>query len=349
MKKTTVTIEGQTYIAELVDSLVYDNTGRNQGLLFRVIDDSNEIVGCIKTIVSHSAKMAWQRNEKWSEVIVKNFFLRILPHITFSISKEELKKLYPECLEVFVNYVDPYYDEAKHIQFIKSFDTPEEIVKQIVFGGKSDDDEVVKDILKYLYRMHLENHPAGIFTPDIIEALFIDPGTVYRCLVYLKDDGYINVVDKLKVSGIPGIAFSEITTKGVKYLKSNFQEIHSGTGVVIMGDFVGHDKIETNVNGNGNVTNVNSTVTNSFNIAEVNKKANELKEAIEKEYKGDDKQDLLDQVDEIKVLAPDEKNHSKIRKMLTNIASKGVTVIKIGAAVAELLHLFGAAIGVPVL
>jgi len=341
MKQTTIIIEGNTYIAELA-SPVSDSTGQHTGLLFVIRDEKKEVVGCISTFLSHTTKHIWQQNNKWYDELFEDIFIRIMPYLSIPVSKVEFAKLYPRPVEIFVDYTEPRYEEKKHVLFVPSADSPEEIVLQVVFDGSIDEDKVEKDILKYLYQFHFENHAAGMYTPSMIRALFIDAGMVYRCLNYLKDDDYIREVDELRVSGVPGIAFSELTTKGVRHVRNKFTEIRTGVEVVVIGDI-----ITNNNHGDGNVNINKSTVSNSFNVTEFNTKADELKSAIEEEYNGEDEQELLDQVEEIKELAPDEKNHSKIRGIIGNIISKGATVVKIAALAADLLKIIAVAHGVP--
>lgn len=336
-KKTYIILAEVVFIAELIDPIVYSKDGAHQGLLFRINNKNGDTVGCLSTFISRTTKAIWNHQQTLAHDTIENLFLRILPHVPFSINISEFSSIYPECIELVISAWDTKYDQEHKIQYVKAQDNPYNLVKYLVFNGNIDDEQVQKDVLSYLYEKHMEDRHKFEDTIHIAKALFLDEDTVFRCLDYLEDDGHIGGD---RPSGTPGIFHPQITTKGVRYVKNNFQQIHSGKEVVVMGDYVGNDKITTTIQGDGNQNIVKSTVSNSFNMNLVYQKVDALKEVIEKEYKGADKSILIGQVEEVKTLATENGNFPKIRELLGGVMTRTAEFATIGTACLELFKLF---------
>lgn len=336
-KKTYINLAGEAFVAELQDTPVHSRNGFDVGLLFIIQNKKGETIGCLSAFLSMTTKAVWKNQGELTPELVENLFLRILPHVPFAVNISDFSSIYPECIQLFVHPSDTYYDKDHKIQYVRSQENPFNLVEHLVFNENIDDDQVQKDVLTYLYKKHLEDRYTFEDTVHVAKALFIDEDTVFRCLDYLKDDGYI---EGDRPSGTPGIFHPRITTKGVRHVKNNFQQIHAGTGVIVMGDYVGNDKITTTIQGDGNQNVVKSTVSNSFNMNLVYQKVDTLKEVIENEYTGVDKQVLLGQVEEIKTLAAEKNNFPKIRELLGGIMTRTAEFATIGTACLELFKLF---------
>ncbi len=337
INKTYVCIGGTSFVAELQEGVIYSENGMNSGSLFRILDKKGKIVGCLSMYLSGTLKAVWNSERIINDDLVKLLFLRILPYVEFESTFEEFNTIYPRCIQLYIDPGDNTYNPKKLIQTIKSYNNPQELVSEIVFGGDINEEKLQRDILSYLYEVHVDNPQVMTNTGDLAKALFVDEKMLFRCLKYLKDEGHIEGKATIDAGGI---VYSNITTPGAKYVRSNFQQIYSGTGVIIMGDYVGKDKIMTTVNGHGNNTQIKSTIANSFNITEVHQKSDKLIESIEQEYHGDDKEDLITQVKEVKTLSSDEKNFPKIREILGSVMNRTAQAIAIAKAAFELYGMF---------
>ena len=337
VKKTYINIEGKSYVSELQNTPVQSRNGFDIGRLFTISDKRGEIIGCLSVFLSIITHTVWKTQEKITPEIEEKLYLRILPHVPFAASITDFSLNYPKSVQLFITPSNSGYDKEKKIQDVRSYESPEELVNALVFNGEIDEDKVQKDILTYLYEEHMEDHTEYTNTGELAKALFINEKIVLRCLKYLDDDGY---VEEKSILDTAGFAFSKITTVGVRYVRNNFQQIHSGTGVIVMGDYVGNDKITTNINGDRNQNIVKSSVSNSFNITEVYKKADNLIEKIKQEYTDIDKNVLIGQIEEIKTLAAEKKNFSRIREMLGGIMTRTAEVATIAVACLDLYKFF---------
>jgi len=336
-KKTYIKIEDSQYLAELVSEVHSQDAWAHDGLLFRIYESDGEVLGCLSVFISITTRAIWNQKEIITPEIRESLFLRILPHIPIAASVEDFKSIYSDCVKLYIDASDTRYLEEEKVQYLRGKESPQDLVESLVYQGKVDDEKVQKDILSYLYESHRENHQALVHTLEMSKALFLEPQTVYRCLNYLSDDGFIKGEEAV---GVPGFIVSTITTAGVRFVRSNFQEVRSGTEVIVMGDYVGKDKITTNIRGDNNQNIVKSTVSDSFNMNLVYQKVDALKEGIEKDYQGEDKQVLIGEVDEIKTLASDKKNFPKIRELLGKVLTRTSEFAQIAALGIELFNLF---------
>ena len=336
-RKTYINLSGKAYPVELDNDLVYARNGFDKGFLFVIKNDKGQHIGCLSTFISMTTSAVWGSQNALSVEGKSSLFQRILPHVPFPLTISDFASCYPNCIQLIVGTSDTGYLEQQKTQIVRGYGNPQELVDNLIFNGVVDEDEVQKDILTYLYDEHLENLSSYTNTGKLAKELFISEQMAFRCLQYLSDEGYIEGKSTLD-SG--GFAFSKITTPGVRYVKSSFQQIKAGGGVIIMGDFIGNDKISTNVQGIGNDTTVKSTVVNSFNLSLVQQKVDELKTMIEEEYSGADKAELIEQVEQINELASDEKNFPKIRGILGGILTRTSEVAQIAALGIELFKLF---------
>lgn len=337
-RKTYINLAGTAYVAELQDTPVHSPNGMHKGLLFTINNKKGETVGCLSAYLSITTRAIWSHQMELTHEFEENLFLRILPHVPFPADISDFTSIYSSCVQLYIDPSDTRYIQDKKVQYVRSQDTPKELVNNLVFNGEVDEDKVEKDILTYLYGVHMEDHMIYTSTGELAKALFLEEKTVFRCLKYLSDYGHIE--GKATVDAA-GFAFSKISTPGVRYVRSNFKQIHAGTEVIyVMGDLIGKDKITTNIQGDGNQNIVNSTVSNSFNMNQVYQKVDALKEAIDKDYTGVDKQVIIGQVEEIKTLAAEKENFPKIREMLGGLMTRTAEFATIGAACVELFKLF---------
>lgn len=335
-KKTYIRLGEELYVAELQDGIIHSRDNKHTGRMFRIINKKGEVCACLSVFLSSTTRAIWKQQYPLTQEIEEKLFIRILPYIPFEATIEDFTCIYNSCVELFF-VEENWYDKMNSAQFIQSYASPHELVNALVFEGEMDEEKLQKDILSYLYEVHVKDSQAVMNTGELAKALFVDEKMVFRCLKYLEDEGHIE--GKATVDA-GGIVYSNITTLGAKYVRSNFQQIYSGTGVIVMGDYVGKDKITTAVNGNGNNTAVKSTISNSFNTTEVHQKADKLIETIKQEYHGDDKEELIAQVEEVKILSSDEKNFSKIRGILGGVMNRTAQAIAIATAAYKLYGMF---------
>lgn len=334
-KKTFVNISNTTYVAELEENDVYSKNHFDVGRLFRVIDKKGKIVGCISAFISMTTNAVWGEY-KLDKKGVENLFLRILPYVKWEVSIDDFSTNYPNCLPIYIHTTDTGYDRENNIHYVRGYESPKELVDNFVFKGEVDEEQVEHDILSFLYEAHLDNHLNYVNTIEMAEALFVDEKLVYRCLDYLYDDGYIKGE---KASGVPGFFMTTITTPGFRHVKSNFKKVYAGKEILIMGDYIGNDKIVTSVKGKDNKTIIKSNISNSFNT-EVVKRVDELASLIEEKYQKKDKKELLKQLNEVKSLSKNKKNYPKIREIIGGIMTRTSEIATIGSAALMLFQLF---------
>lgn len=336
-KKTYINLAGEAFVAELQDGSVCSRNGFGDGLLFIIQNKKGETMGCLSVFLPMLTKAVWSNQTKLTPEIVENLFLRVLPHVPFAANISDFSSIYPKCIQLVLDTMDTSYDVEHKVQYVRGRENPQELVNQLVFDGEVNEEKVQKDILTYLYEVHRENHMAYTHSLEMAKELFVDENIIFRCLNYLHDDGFI---EGEKALGAPGFVASMITTAGVRHVKNNFHQIYAGAEVIVMGDYVGNDKITTDIKGDGNQSIVKSTVSNSFNMNLLYQKVDELKELLDKEYTGIDKQVLVEQVEEIKTLAAEKENFSKIRALLGGIMTRTAEFATIGAACLELFKFF---------
>lgn len=335
-ERTHVSLAGERFVAVLQDTPIVSRNGFDEGFLFIIEDKNGETIGCLSAFISRTTRAVWRNQGQLTAEVAKNLFLRILPHVTFTPDISEFSSIYPDCVQLFIGSSDTGYDQIHRSQTIKGGGNPYELVEQLVFKGNVDDDQVQNDVLSYLFEKHLRDRTTLEDTAHIAKALFIDEDTVFRCLDYLEDDGHI---EGDRPSGTPGIFHPKITTKGVRYVRGNFKQIQAGMGVIVMGDYVGNDKITTSVQGDGNKTVIKSTVSSSFNV-QVNEKVDALKKAVSENYTEADRDVLVGEIEEIKILAEDKSNFPKIREILGRVLSKTSKFAPVAALGLELFKLF---------
>lgn len=334
-EKTLITISGKSYLAELVDEEIPNKNGVEKGFRFRIKDEQGHDLGCIATFIALFARRNWNRYVEVTPELKKRIFLRILPYVSLDASIEELSKRYPDYMQLFLDASESRYEKEDFSQIINAYASPKELVRELIFKGAFEDDIVEKDILTYLFKQHKENRYEKTIVDNMIKELFIDEDVVMRCLGYLSDDGYI------KGEGAPDFAVVVITTSGARYVKNNFEKVSAGKEVLyVMGDYVGKDKISTSIQGRNVQNIVNSTVSNSFNIELVEHKIEELKQVIEKDYTGNDKRQVLAQVEEVKSLSAEKENFPIIRKKLGVILSKTAEIATVVSVVVQLIQFF---------
>lgn len=335
--KTYINIEGKSYLVELTDQQVFANDDDiNSGLLFRIINNEGEVIGCLSAFLSHTTRAIWRTPESISTETLEKLFLRIIPHIKFESTLEDFTSIYPQAIKLVLNMSDTSYDQNTKKQIVRSHGSPDALVRELVYGGEIDDDAVEVDVMRYLYDKHLDDTNNIIQIEDMAKDLFLDSRTLLRVSKYLYDMGLIEAANMSS-----GFDYLNVTTHGARTVRHNFKEVHAGAGVIILGNVkIGNDTM-THVTGDENYTNVNSTVVNSFNKTEIDAKFDELKNAIEQHYEGDDKSDLLTEVDEVKTLASDKDKYPEIQGRLGGILSKGANVAQIASLVIQLLPVFG--------
>lgn len=336
LKKTYINIEGNSYIAELQEDPIYSENLLHAGRIFTILDKKGNTIGCLTLCLTKPLKSIWVNENLINKDIEELLFLRILPHINLESTLDDMRSIYSNCIQIYIDSTERTYDPDKKIQTLKSYSNPQELVNELVFGGEVDEIQLQNDVLSNLYEVHLNNPDEYSRVDNLCKELFIDEKLMQRCLRYLRHDGNIEINGTVD-SG--EFAFVRITIPGAKYVRNNFKQIYSGMEVIIMGDYVGKDKTTTIINGDNNLTNVKSSISNSFN-AQVITKVDELKDAVEKFYEAADKTEILEQLETIKALSEKKENFPKIREIIGKVISKTAEVATVGAFALELMKIF---------
>lgn len=336
-KKTILNLSNEKFLVELDHDPVWSRNGFDQGLLFLIKNKKGKTVGCLSTFISLTTRSIWNHQIQLTPEIIEDLFLRIIPHVQFKPNLSDFSSVYPECIQLYIDTRDDGYDEKHKIQILRGHESPQELVDHVIFNGEMNEEKVQEAILTYLYDIHLENLSQYTNTGILAKKLFVSEKIVFRCLQYLSDDGYVEGKSTLD-SG--GYAFSKITTEGVRYVRANFQKVSGGSGLIIMGDYIGNNKVSTHVSGNKNQTTVLGSVNNSLNSSVTNNKIEEFKTIIENEYVGSDKTELIEKINLIKNLSNNDNNSSKIRSILGEILTKTSEFAQIASLGIELFQLF---------
>lgn len=335
LPKTVINIAGNSYIAELSDEgIVTDDDGFHAGLLFSIRNKDKEKIGQIKIFVSDTATITWGNSGTFSHEDEVNLILRIMPSIRFAANLHDFKT--NPTVKLKIMPTETTYDEKLRIQYLRCNDSPEDLVNHLLFEDEVNEVQLEKDILTYLFEQDQQNRTLT-HTYTMAKVLFANPDIVFRCLRNLKAR---NLVDGEKSLGTPGLAYSDITTPGIQYVRSKFKEIFAGTGVFIVGDYTEGDQITNITNGNNNQNIIKSTVHGSVNMNQIYGKVDELKTAIDQEYTGIDKSVIIGEVEKIKTLAAEKENYPKIRKLLVDVLSVAGDVAKISLLGGELIKIF---------
>lgn len=335
MKKSTVNLADKIFPIQYVEDSPL-REGINPGILFRIIDDGkDEIIGCIGAYVSSTTLAMWNNNwngKKVTRDTLPSLFATILPYIPIAENIDKIQSLYLQggsCYTVRVNSQDPDLQSDSSGTHIKGGLNPDELVKRIVYSGKLTDEAVEREILKLLYNYRLESHNTKLLVGEIQNSLFIPENYFNRCLDYLRQKEFVDLlVDTSQI-----VVSASISIPGVEYIRNNFRL--SEVSQVIMGDqIIGGDKISASTTGADS-----PIVIKSHNVSLIHQSIKKLEYEIEHNYQKNDKQELLGQVKEIKALAGDRKNYSKIASMLGNLLTKTSEFASIASAIIQLLQL----------
>lgn len=337
MRRSSVNLADKIFPIEYVEEWPL-REGINPGIMFRIIDaDKDEVMGCIAAYISTTTLAIW--NNKWGGKKVVNetlpdLFAAILPHIPISENIHNIHNLYAlqggTCYKVVIDSQTSSIMSDSSGTHIRAGENPEELVKRIVYSGKLTDESVEKEILKLLYTYRLESHNTKLLVGDIQNSLFIPEGFFSRCIDYLKEKGYVDILYDTSQTMVS----ASITVQGIEYVRNNFKT--SAMSQVVMGDqIVGGDKISASSTGDNS-----PVIIKSQGVNLINQNIEKLEYEIEHNYAGEDKRALLKEVEEVKQLLGDKKNHSKITSILGGLLSKTSDVATIASTIIQLLPLF---------
>lgn len=297
-KNCEVTIGDKKYHVTLVDISRYHDS--SPGNLFRISESpEGETIGCIGFYVSPTTMAVWGNysKEKITGEILEDLFLILLPYIKIPIGMQEITKRYPECFPILISTYPPgLYDELR----VRGEESPEKLVKKIVYGDNFTDQEVRKQILKTLYDHWLESHNTKLLTENVRKALFL-PLNIYERNVdiLIQKDNIDPLVQNSQLISI------SITQKGVEYVENGFQEQFSVTQVIqIMGD-----QIKTTVTGNHNIVNIKG---------ELNQLFLSLESEVELKH-SQDKDEVLKLLSELKGEMEGENDYNKLQTTLKRL------------------------------
>lgn len=332
IKKSSINLAGKVFEIELTEDKIARSGVLGYGFLFIVRERNTDEVGaCLSVFVAPTTIKVWGNNySDFTEETIKRIFLTILPRVPIPVNIAQVKQLYPECLKVVIHPENTGYDQNKKTMYIKGHDSPEKLVSRLIFGGEFEDEQVEKEVLKFLYNYRQEYPTTKIRVDELQKYLFVPQDPLTRSLDFLDKE---NLVDLQKDTSQNNVSVA-INNNGVKYVRSNFKQIPESPQL-IMGDQIKGDKITTRTSGDQS-----PVIVKSSNISVVYGLTDKLKGQIEKDYKGDYKKELLSQTEKVKELSKNKKNNSKIRAILGKMLTRTSEVATIAATVAQLIQHF---------
>lgn len=254
MRSCKVIIGDKKYHATLDDfSRYHDNSPGN---LFLISESpEGEIIGCIGFYVSITTMAVWGHHSKdqITRDTLGDLFLLLLPHIKIPADIQEISKRYPECFPILLSTRDTGLYDGEMV--VRGEESPEKLVKKIVYSDNFTDQEVRNQILQVLYNHWLESHNTKLLTENVEKVLFIPQNIYARNLDILIQKKFVDpLIQNDKIISI------SITQKGVEYVENGFQEVSPSTQIIqIMGD-----QIKTTVTGSYNIVNIKGELNQFF-------------------------------------------------------------------------------------
>lgn len=321
MEKIRLDLAGKIYTAGLADDPIYYESGlRSKGRYFQLYETNGNVFGNISVFVGKGVETGWNATNGWkgqvTDEFLKNLILTITPHIHFPITKEHLHDLYKQgrYFAVYLRFEKDAYEKANEILYLNSGATPAALVHRLVFQDDITDERIRHEILRLLYDQWNVDYEQPLYTPIIANKMFLFGNELLKNIDYLVGEGF---VDWLNPTQGKTNRTLKISREGIKYFDQNIIRVYRGNSITFMTNNInvaGGNIQSINNEGDGNTNIINSgqqTIESSFQ---------ELREAIQTEYSGNDKDEKLQQLATIEREAKESKDKKGVIAKLMDFA-----------------------------
>jgi hypothetical protein len=309
--------ENAIYKATLLPDLIWTEDGLYKGLMLQIHNKKNDIVGCLGVYFAPITITVWGNaiGKEIAAGFIQNIILTILPRIKIPINIGKASSLYPRCISIFIGTRETGYVEKENTLYIHSGDTPQEFINQIVFSDEVTDEKIQRVVLDITFQQWQGKTMIPPTEIDICKALFLDFHALHRNVDFLIQENYLDY-QKIHKGDVLTLRLT-ITNEGIKYVQRNYKAIEQAQYVInIMGNVAGRDINKINNSGDS-ATNIINTGTLALDDA-----FNELKKAIDKEYAGNDKATVLQEVDTLNKEAKENPDKESVIKKILGFSQK---------------------------
>jgi len=329
--KVLVNIADKQYTAELDEEEIL-HEGRSVGYGLIIKDNkTDQDLGCIIATISVLTLAHWRKiygsDTAALHKVIKNVLVAVLPKVFFPLNIHDVHNMYPKCLLLEIGGDQNGFSLNDNIYHIKPEDSPEKIVRRIVYDGQMDDLKIRRGLLQLLYDHWKISRNTKVLKQEIIDRMFVPEEDLLRNLELLTKQHKVDLLTQNEA-----IISACISSGGVEYVENNFEELSRQT---VMGDQIMGDKITASTSGDNSPVIIQSSDTSiTYNLLD------NIRKEIESEYKEEDKEELLQEVKEIKELLPDTENNSTVLAKLGGLLSKVSKYGKIALLILKLIKTF---------
>jgi hypothetical protein len=302
---------------------------------FDVVDNGTEVVGCLRVNVSGTIIQIWGLNSAYFPAVptkainvISSLLSALLPHLSLGVSLPELKANFKNnqaCAGVKITSKG-VPDGSDYDLFLEGSKSPEDVLNKYVYGGDWSNAIVRREILKRVYIWEKDRPHEALVVGELQRMLFIPLDIIQWQLKYLAG------AKKVSCN-----ATAEIHTKvsllhaGRMEVEGDEKEVAAGSPH-IFGDYVAGDKNIANTHGDKS-----PIISNSHDIRLIYGDIDGLKRAIDSDYEGDDKQQLIDDVERLRASVSDG-HTAKARAILGNLLARSAEVGTIVLAILGILQ-----------
>lgn len=311
MNKVKIKRDNKTfYVTPAEDNPRQSNGDCTDYFMYKVEDESEEIVGCIIFTWSRTARAVTSERGFSNNREEERTYLSLIPHLPFY--PDITKKLYTTCFRYLFNTMTDGIeaDNSGYNIIVKNGFT--QTKQRIIFGGQPSDDQIRREILNTLNNhrfdkpgMYLHIYILGFFIP-------VDQKTLTRNLLFLHDEGFIDCKTANGSDGVV-VSHSKILNPGIKHVEDTSEFSVKFSSEFVYQKFMG-DSINVSTSGNNSPIIIKSQ---NISIAF---------EEIEAEIKTTDKsnkQEILVLLNQLKQEVTQKNDPEKVKGLLGEIKKKG--------------------------
>lgn len=323
---------GKIYTAETIAKNFVSDGLRLPLIMLRIINSDNEVIGCVKftqylllhTVWENAGKSEFDEEQK---IIYCISLLNGLPFYP-----DKLRELYEKygcsCFEYFINSDREGLSVDERTYYIKVTDSFKKTGQKILFGIEITEKKVRKAIMISLNN-HWKNDQDTFVLIKHLQALIpVDDAMLIRNLKHLEEDEKVQLLHE--PADNTKIISAKIALKGRKEID---EEIES-SGLPDVKYFHLGDNINASSSGSSS-----PIIVKSQDVAVTYSILDKLKTEIDEKYKGEDRETVLQEVAEVKKLAPDPKNKSAINAKLGGLLAKTAQFATIANLIIQALKL----------
>ncbi len=292
-----------------------DNPRQSNGdstdfFMYRVEDESEEIVGCVTFAWARTARSVASSLVFRSEPEEEIAYLALIPHLPFF--PDLIKGLYSTCFRYMFNTMNDRLENDKSGYSIKVENSFMRTMQRIIFSGQPTDDQVRRQILIALYNHWLTDQYTNLPLPLINLFVPVEMQVLIRNATFLIGEKLIEAVMRPSADP-PVIETIKITNNGIKHIEDSSEFSVKFSSEFVYQKFMG-DNISASTSGSNSPVIIKSQ---NISIAF---------EEIEAEIKTTDvsnRQEILLLLNQLKQEMTQENDPEKVKGLLGEIKKKG--------------------------